>query len=445
MSSLGFQTIYRLINTETEHSAERSFLPEPGFRDGPLLAYETLDPVGDFDVIAFSLATELEVTGIVECLRLAGLRSLARERGAADPIVLVGGPLTFSNPLPAAPFVDVIVMGEAEPILKPLLDLVAVAPTKEKLRESLAELPGVFVPTVADAALPQLLKCSDDLLPAFSQLTTPNTELSDMHLVEVGRGCPRVCDFCVMRRTTNDGFRVVPKERVLASVPETAHRVGLVGAAVSDHPHLLEIVKSIVSSGRGIGVSSLRADCLSLDLISLLAQGGYKTLTVASDGASERLRRALKKSIKERHLWEAAELAARFKLRVLKIYMMLGVPGEDDEDLDELIELTNELSVRSSIALAVSPFVAKRNTPLEKERFAGVTVLNRRLKRLRKSLSPQVDLRSTSARWAWVEYCLAQGGPEMGHAARAAQSAGSGFAAWKQAVKEHAPRFLDYL
>ena len=445
MSSLGFQTIYRLINTESDHSAERSFLPEPEFRDGPLLAYESLDPVGDFDVVAFSLASELEVTGLIDCLCRSGLRPLAADRGAVDPVVLIGGPLTFSNPVPAAPFADAVVMGDAESVVTTILDLIADTATKEKLRQRLAEVPGVYVPSIHASVVPPVLKCPDGLLPAFSQMTTPNTELSNMHLVEVGRGCHRSCDFCVMRRSTNDGMRVVPKERVLANIPASVQRVGLVGAAVSDHPELLEIVDHVVSSDRGVGVSSLRADRLNPDLVSLLSRGGYRTLTVASDGASERLRGLLNKSIKERHLTQAAELTSRFKLRVLKIYMMLGVPEEGEEDLDELIRFTKDLSAISPVAIAVSPFVAKRNTPLETEKFAGVDLLNRRLKRLRKSLAPKIDLRSTSAKWAWVEYCMAQGGLEMGHAALAAHSAGSGFGAWKSAINEHAPRFMDSL
>lgn len=445
MSSLGFQTIYRVINTESEHSAERSFLHDSGLGDSPLLAYESLDPVGDFDVLAFSLACELEVLGVIECLERAGLRPLAADRGSSDPIVVIGGPITFSNPLPAAPFADLVVMGEGESIIATLLDTIASTNTRDALGDKLAALPGIYVPPIHQEAPPPLLKSPDELLPAFSQITTPNTELSNMHLVEVGRGCHRTCSFCVMRHTTNDGMRVVAPERVLANIPPSAQRVGLVGAAVTDHPDVLEIAAQIVSSQRAVSVSSLRADRLSADLVSVLASGGYKTLTVASDGASERLRRNMKKSIKERHLRHAAELVVQFKLRVLKVYMMLGVPDERDEDIDELIRFTKELAGISPLALAIGPFVAKKNTPLSNQRFAGIGVINRRLRRLRKSLSRTVDLRSTSAKWAWVEFCLAQGGFEMGRAALAAHSAGAGFVAWKRAIEEYAPRFLEDL
>lgn len=443
MSSLGFQVIYRLINARPDTVCERAFLPDEVelWRQvgGPLVTYESRMPVGDAHVIAFSLSYELELTGVMECLRLSGVPVLARDRGPADPLVLIGGPLTFSNPVPAGPFADLVIMGEGEEAIHVVLDRVSEEAHRDRgaFFEAMAEVPGFWVPSVHGEQATAVIAADNAMLPAASVILTPNTELSNMHLVESERGCHRACTFCVMRRSTNGGMRLASPESILATIPEAATKVGLVGAAVSDHPRLVEIVRAIVASGRQVSLSSLRADRLTDELMESLAEGGYKTITVASDGASERLRIMMMKHIRARHLLRAAQLVREHKLKRLKVYMMIGVPNETDEDLAELVAFSRQLSKICRVAMGIAPFVAKRNTPLDKQPFTGIKEVERRLKVLRRELGREVDLRSTSARWAWVEYCLAQGGFEMGMAAMEAWEAGGSFGAWKRAIARH--------
>jgi radical SAM superfamily enzyme YgiQ (UPF0313 family) len=257
-----------------------------------------------------------------------------------------------------------------------------------------------------------------------------------MFLIEPERGCSRGCTYCVMRRSTNGGMRLVPPQTVIDLVPAEAKRVGLVGAAVTDHPKIREIVRALVDSGREVGISSLRADRLDDELVGLLARGGYRTLTTASDGASERLRVAIERKTKEKHLVKAAELARAHGMRTFKLYEMVGLPGETEEDIDELVRFSRELSKILPTALGVAPFVAKRNTPLDGTPFAGIRTVEERLERLRGGLRGAVEVRPTSARWAWVEYVLAQGGIEAGKRALAAHRAGGTFAAWKKAFAD---------
>ncbi len=441
MSSLGFQVIYKILNGRPDTTCERAFLPDDvdAWRReiGPLLTYESRLPVGDCNVIAFSLSYELEIPGLLECLKLAGLPLLASQRGQGWPLVVVGGPLTFSNPSPVGPFADVVVMGEGEEAIHAVIDAVAEDRGRQALLEDLAGLPGFWIPSIHGDTPTPVIAADDAMLPAASVFLTQDTELAGMHLVESERGCHRACTFCVMRRSTNGGMRLASPEAILASIPDEARKVGLVGAAVSDHPRLIEIVRAIVDSGRQISLSSLRADRLSDELMALLAQGGYQTITVASDGASERLRAMMMKNIRAKHLLRAAELVRDHGLRRLKVYMMIGVPNETDDDLKELIDFTLELSSICSVAMGIAPFVAKRNTPLDRQPFAGVKEVERRLLMLRKALGRRIDMRSTSARWAWVEYCLAQGGPPMGLAAMEAWQAGGSFHAWKKAIERH--------
>src|SRR5262249_15634437 len=274
----------------------------------------------------------------------------------------------------------------------------------------LAALPGVYVPAIHGDAPPPIAQVADDRLPAGSQVLTPHTELASMFLVEAARGCSRGCTYCVMRRSTNHGMRAAPPERILGAIPAAARRVGLVGAAVTHHPRIAEIVRAIVDGGREIGISSLRADRLTDELVGLLRRGGYRTLTVASDGASERVRALIERKTYERHLLRAAELAKRHGLGVLQIYMMVGVPREEGADLHELTASPAALAdIHGRVALGVAPFVAKRQTPLDGTPFAGIPVVEARLERLRRGLAGRAELRPTSARWAWVEYMLAQG------------------------------------
>ena len=159
---------------------------------------------------------------------------------------------------------------------------------------------------------------------------------------------------------------------MLSSVPEYARRVGLVGAAVTDHPGIKKIVRGIVDAGREIGISSLRADRLDEELVGLLARGGYRTLTTASDGASQRLRNLVARRTTEQHLIRAAQLARRCGLHRLKLYELIGLPTETSDDIDELIRFSRELAAIVPVSLAISPFVPKRNTPLDGCEFEPV-------------------------------------------------------------------------
>jgi radical SAM superfamily enzyme YgiQ (UPF0313 family) len=301
-------------------------------------------------------------------------------------------------------------------------------------------MPHVFVPSHHGERLPPIAQCDDALLPAWAPIRTPDTELSDMFLMEAERGCSRGCTYCVMRRTTNGGMRVVSAERLLSLVPADARRVGLVGAAVSDHPDIVAVVSSLAERGCEVGLSSLRPDRLNDAFVGALKAAGYRTLTTAMDGASDRMREVLDRRARTRHLEQAAELCRAHRIPRLKLYLMLGVPGETDADIDECAAFVSGLSRVVPVSLAVAPFCAKRNTPLDGQPFAGIKVVGARVERLRRGLRGRAEVRATSARWAWVEYALAQGGLDEGLAAMDAVHAGGGFAAWKRALAERGSR-----
>jgi radical SAM superfamily enzyme YgiQ (UPF0313 family) len=437
MSSLGFQWIASVL-AEAGFGVERVFLPDDvdAWRRArlPPLSMETGTPLGDFPFWCVSVAYELELAGLFQLFELAGVAPRRTDRSHRDPQVLAGGPLTFSNPLPLTPFVDAMLCGEAEDVVVPALE----GAFAHGDLSHVGSLPGGWVPEMGKR-LPAVAKAEDERLPARSRLWTPEAELHDMFLVEGERGCHRACTFCVMRRSTNGGMRLVTPERLLELVPADAPRVGLVGAAISDHPRLVDLLGALVDAGKGIGISSLRADRVALkpDIPRLLRAGGYGTLTVASDAASQRLRRDMQKGTTEAHLLACAEAARAHRYRVLKVYMMLGVPDEQPDDLEELVTFTRRLAEIHPVALGIAPFVPKRNTPWDDRPFAGVSAVERALARVQAGLrGSRADVRATSARWAWVEHLLAQGGPEAGEAALAAVRAGGTFADWKRAFAD---------
>lgn len=289
MSSLGYQQIYRVLHGLPGVAADRAMQDVPR-------TLEEDRPVGSYPIVAYSVAYELEIAGVIETLERAQIPALAADRDARHPLVIAGGPLTFSNPAPLAPFIDVILVGEGE---ETVAELVRVARdcgyVRERIWAALAGRPGFYLPAHGEV-VPAVAAAGDELLPARSVIATPHTELADMFMTEAARGCSRGCTYCVMRRSTNNGMRIVPRATIIAGIPADARRVGLVGAAVTDHPDIAGIVADVVGAGREVGISSLRADKLTDELVGLLARGGYRTLTVAADGASERMRRVVERS-----------------------------------------------------------------------------------------------------------------------------------------------------
>jgi radical SAM superfamily enzyme YgiQ (UPF0313 family) len=440
MSSLGYQRIYRALMEADGLACERVFLDdecedEPARAAERPVTYESMRPAEELPVLAFSVAYELEIGGVVKILRAAGIPPRRADRDHRHPIVVAGGPLTFSNPATLAGIVDALVVGEAEErTVTVVRALEATQGDREAQLDAVAAIAHVFVPA-RHATLPGVGAEDDSVLPAHSAIRTPHTELSNMFLIETERGCSRGCTYCVMRRSTNGGMRIVPAAKILATIPPDAKRVGLVGAAVSDHPEIVPIVNALADRGCGVGLSSLRPDRLAThpEFVAALARVGYRTLTTAMDGTSERVRGLLDRRARPKHLLRCAELAKEHRMDRLKLYLMIGTPGETDEDVDECTAFVTELSKIVPIALGIAPFCPKHNTPLADAAFAGIDVVDRRLDRLRRGLRGRADVRATSARWAWVEYVLAQGAEAEGLAVIDAVDAGGSFRAYEQA------------
>jgi len=394
-SSLGFHAAFAGLGP-----LERATLPD---QPVPPRTIETGATLSDFDCIFVSMAWEPELLALAKALRSSGLHPTRASRPPTEPLIIGGGPVTLSNPHLLAAVCDAVFVGEADHAFGALRDAIEGARDREDALLRLAKVPGAFVPAVSGEDAPPIVRAPLDFLPARTTLKDEPNEFGDAFLVEVGRGCPRACSFCV-----SSGLkpRFVAAEKVLAAVPEGVRRVGLVGAAVSDHPRLLAMVETFVARGCSVTTSSVRADRITPELLRLLAASGLRTLTVAADGPSEALRQALRKSVSAEDLERCADLAREARIMRLKIYVMVGLPGETGADILELGALVRRLSTRVRVALSVSPFVPKQNTPLASAPFAGVRDLKRRLSELRRAVGSAAAIRVTSPRVAELEYRL---------------------------------------
>ncbi len=437
MASLGFQVIYRMFNEEPGFACERAFLPDDvdAFKQSgeylPML--ESGNPVGEADLLAFSVSFELDLTNIIRFLELSGLNPWREERDESDPVVIVGGPLTSSNPYPLAPFADVICIGDGELIVPIIAEAYREAATRAEFYEMLEGRPGIYLPDRMNFE-PMWATAPVEKLPAYSQIVTPRSELSNMFLVEAQRGCPRPCTFC-LARTMYGPNRNNEAQNLLDCIPDWVTKVGLVGAALSDFKHTKYVGRTLTERGIKLGVSSIRADTVDTELAQILRDGGLRSFTVASDAASQRLRDWMKKGISEADLTKTAHITKDLGFSGLKVYMMIGLPPENDDDITELIEFSRSLSKITKVAMGISPFVPKRHTPHHADPFAGVEVIEKRFKRIQKELRRDLELRNVSAKWAWVENVIARGGAEIGRAAYMVKDNES-YSSWRKALEE---------
>ncbi len=440
VSSLGFQSIYRALNELPGVACRRFFSPEPGDDRRPLLTVEDGAPVADSNAVALSLACERELYDAIELLEAADIPPLAERRDLRWPPVVIGGPLTRLDPGLVAPLADVAVVEDAEPSLSFVFGTLRDRVDRRSFLEALAAagpVPGLWLPA-AGASPPAPAHAAVEMLPARAATWSDRAELGGMFLIEAARGCPRGCRFCVMSAVADGSgpFRPVPVDRILADIPREALAVGLVGAAVTDHPEIGEIVERLVEGGRRVALSSVRADRLDEPLARCLRRGGLRTVTLAADGSSQRLRRFLRKGLDSDDLLRAAEAVAAAGIPSVKLYAMLGLPGEEDEDVLELAELVRRFPAGVRIGLAAQAFVPKPRTPLAAERIADPRTVRRRLSLLARALRGRARLLPTSPRWSWLDWKLAHAGRRAVSIALRARELNGTHAAWRRAVDE---------
>ena len=473
MSNLGVHQIYSLLNRRGDTACERVFLPDeddlPEYeRSGTkLFTLESARPVRDFDILAFSVSFEQDYLNVLELLRLAGIPAEKRERTAEDPLLVLGGICTFFNPEPLADLFDAVIVGEGEDVAGEFLDVYRAKRDKgrQELLRALCAVPGVYIPeyyevnynddgtirerrTLIPEAPPVIVKRTVkdiDRKPAASVILTPNTEFSGMHLAEVTRGCSRHCRFCMA------GYIYLPPRNLSAEQGRAQARqadgscgkIGLVGSALSDYPAIDDLCSAITGS---LSVSSLRADSLSGTLVERLAKSGHRTIALAPEAGSERLRKVINKGVTEADILRAADLVFGAGIPNLKLYFIIGLPTETQEDVDDIIALAEqvrEVQLRHArragrigrITLSVNSFVPKPFTPFQWEPMEAVASLNRKQRFLDKAVKRIGNMNCIHdlPKWEYVQALLSRGDRRVGKLLRAAHEAGGD---WKAAARK---------
>jgi len=434
MSNLAVHTLYRTFNARNEIVCERFFYDRSRYAVLPQ-SFESGTPLSGFDIIASSLSFELDYFNLVALLKRAEIPMLRSERTARSPFILAGGIAISANPEPLADIVDAVVLGEAEEIITPILDILlntsAIHNQNSKLLKELSELPGIYIPKLMPSAehLSRLHVQELDRYPTVSQIITPNTEFKNMFLIELGRGCPYHCRFClagsfyrpVRYRSLNHIYEQLKLARELTET-KTYPRVGIVATAIADYPQLDELCEEMLRKKIAVSFASLRADKAPVRLLQLLKQSGQKTVTFAPEAGSESLRKSIGKPISDAQLVDMVERTVRFGLLNIKLYFMLGLPNETESDIIALIALVKKLRdvfISASkplgrvgkLIVAVNPFVPKKGTRFEHERFGSVLVLRDKMNRIRAGLKKEhnLQLQFTSPNLAELEAELSLG------------------------------------
>ncbi len=452
MASLGFQTIYHLLNLRDDVVCERVFDDERWDDSPSPLSMESQRRLDEFAVLAFSLSFELDYLRAVNLLRRCPMTSIwAQERGDGDPILIAGGPAVSANPMPLTPIFDAFVIGEAEEVIGPLVDVLnAEKGDRDRLLARLGRLEGVYVPQVhgREARVRRLWLKDVDRFPTRSVMWTPAAEFGFMHLVELARGCRWGCHFCLAGYTSRP-WRQRSLPVVLQAVDEGLQyrrRVGLISAAVSDYAHIDALMDELMARKVEVSVSSLRADTLSPKVLDVLARSHTRTVTLAPEAGSQRLRDAIGKGISAEDILRAAAMAAERRFTQLKMYFMLGLPGEEEEDVDALIALVQRTAGQfpHQIVVNITPFVPKPHTPFQWVPAPAVDVVTKRLERVRQGLrGKRVQVRAESPEWSQVQAVLARGDERLAPALVGLRR--PTLAAWRQVLREHGMEPAEWL
>lgn len=494
MSSLGFQLVYALLGEDDNLVCERFFIPDG---NDALRSVESQRSLNDFPVIFISISFEHDYQNLVKILHMAGIELYAANRGnrisSSQPLVVCGGVATFMNPEPLAPFIDLFVLGEAEPLLSSIAQNIRENyqdQTRDELLYNIcSDHKGCYAPVFYEPeydtddiltgysnrpGLPERVEKSilnESTVAAHSQLMTPEAEFSEMHLTELGRGCSRGCRFCAagfIYRPPRlwDGDAVVEGLRERFS---NIDRVGLLGMEMADSDSLERISDYLKESGCALSFSSLRADRLTEPLIELLSASKLKSVAIAPDGSSERLRKVINKGLNEDDLLDAAERLVSAGIFKLKLYLMIGLPTETDEDLQEAIQLVGKIKDRidpigkergrlTEIGVSVNCFAPKPWTPFQYHPFGMssqlsvgecesskkvIADLKHRQKFLRKGLSAfsNVQVQFDKPESVLFQAVLARGDRRIAAVLETMATQGT---VWKQAMKKHSLTVEEY-
>ncbi|RUM89413.1 MAG: radical SAM protein [Thermodesulfatator sp.] len=468
MSNLGFQRVYELLNSHDHILAERFFLPQMRYPEIELRSLEAGRGLREFDLILFSISFEYSYLNVPLILELGKVPLYSIDRDDACPLVLAGGIACQINPEPIAPVMDGFLLGDFEAIGPRLAEFLEDEPLYGQPREKILEriqsqCPGVYVPLFFDASSekrhrrikPAILEDVPDILP-HSVVLSEKAAFANTFLLEVSRGCGRGCRFCAA------GFvyrppRPWPIGNVLHTLDfaDGVQKIGLVGLEFMEKAGLDDLISTLIQRGTSLGFSSLRADAVTPEFARLLAASGSKTATIAIEAGSEKLRKVINKNLSQGQIMACCDHLLSSGIRHLKLYFMLGLPFEEDSDVEEIVVLSRKIlkllrqagRQRGNMGLltvSVSTFVPKAWTPFQWASFIEPHVLYRRRAILEKGLRsvPNMKLKLDSPDKAFIQAVISRGDRDLAYNLITARLRGAGTG---KMVKEIALKAEKYL
>jgi len=479
MANLGFQTVYKIFNEQSSFLCERLFLPASGnnakFFPGAaeIFSLESQKSIAEFDILAFSLSFENDYPNILKMLDLAGIPLLARDRSSDYPLIIGGGIALTLNPEPLADFFDLFILGEAEETLPQFCRYFEEARRLGGDRRNLLvdlqkKVNNIYVPCLyevkysaenkiqsikpREAGLPERIKIRHvkdiDSFRTEEIISAPQTEMEDMFLTEVNRGCARSCRFCAASFVYRP-VRFRSSAEIIASIDrglERKKKVGLVGTAVSDHPELAHICEHIIAQGAQAGLGSLRIDQIDERIVDFMKAGGIETVALAPEAGGQRMRDIIRKDITETDIMNAMEILVKKEIPKLRLYFMVGLPGEEEGDIDAIIELIKKIQhhIHSKfegkkkfrhITLSINQFIPKPATPFQWCSLEDVGLVGRKIKKIENALKREKSIKVIHdvPKWNYIQALLSLGDRRVGEILLTANRLEEN---WAQALKE---------
>lgn len=479
MANLGFQTVYKIFNDRPSFLCERLFLtaPEDDAESvsgaAEMVSLESQKKISEFDILAFSISFENDYPNILKIMAQARLPLLAAERTECHPLIIGGGIAPTINPEPLADFFDLFILGESELVLPEFTSAFEEARRNKLSRgQFLLDLQknvtSVYIPSLyhvnyskegkigsvkpAAKQLPDKIEIKSDVdINSFSTqevISAPRAEMEEMYLLELNRGCAHYCRFCAAAYVYHPA-RFRKWEEIKKSVKlglTQKKKIGLVGTAVCEHPDLIKILRYIKDNEARAGISSLRIDSISEEIVSLLKETGIETVALAPEAGSQKMRDMLRKGIKEEDITRAAQILIANEINKIRLYFMVGLPGEAEQDIDAIIELTKKIQHTAlkytqgkrkfrSITLSINQFIPKAQTPLQWCPLANTEDVAKKIKKIVNAFrqDKQVRVIHDVPKWNYVQALLSLGDRRVGKILLAVQKNSGN---WKRALKE---------